>query len=156
MALTLISSQQQILPSMYDLPSEYPEDPGLPDEFHLWQPQSKTYPPEQVFTASDLNLDYDSQRTHLYKRPDWFAVVGVPPLLDHGRLSYVVWQEGRSLIVVVEWLSPRTIEVDQGRDQQDGSRRQNKKRTSEQSRLSNRQHGWQNSCRHWGWRIPRA
>lgn len=127
MALTLISSQQQILPSMYDLPSEHPEDPGLPDEFHLWQPQllsktfrPKTYPPEQVFTASDLNLDYDLQRTHLYKRPDWFAVVGVPPLLDQGRLSYGIWQAGRSPIVVVEWLSPRTIEADQGRDQHGG------------------------------------
>ena len=27
------------LPTMYDLPSEYPEEPGLPDEFHDFQPQ---------------------------------------------------------------------------------------------------------------------
>lgn len=126
MALTPISSKQ-ILPTMYDLPSESPEDPGLPDEFHLWQPQllsktfrPKTYPLEHVFTASDLNLYYDSQRTHLYKRPDWFAVVGVPRLLDNGQLSYVVWQEGRSPIVVVELLSPSTIEWDQGRDKWGG------------------------------------
>ncbi len=27
------------LPTMYDLPSEYPEDSGLPDEFHILQSQ---------------------------------------------------------------------------------------------------------------------
>ena len=27
------------LPTMYDLPSEEPGEPGLPDEFHLYQPQ---------------------------------------------------------------------------------------------------------------------
>lgn len=26
------------LPTMYDLPSEDPEEPGLPDEFHYYQP----------------------------------------------------------------------------------------------------------------------
>jgi len=30
---------QQTLPTMYDLPSEDPEEPGLPDEFHLLQPE---------------------------------------------------------------------------------------------------------------------
>ena len=30
-------SPQETLPTMYDLPSEDPEEPGLPDEFHLWQ-----------------------------------------------------------------------------------------------------------------------
>jgi len=30
---------KQTLPTMYDLPSENPEEPGLPDEFHSWQPQ---------------------------------------------------------------------------------------------------------------------
>jgi hypothetical protein len=25
---------KETLPTMYDLPSEYPEDSGLPDEFH--------------------------------------------------------------------------------------------------------------------------
>jgi len=41
---------------MYDLPD--PEEPGLPDEFHLWQAEllsqtfrPPTYPPEQVFVA---------------------------------------------------------------------------------------------------------
>jgi hypothetical protein len=43
----------ETLPTMYDLPSENPEEPGLPDEFHNFQPQllretcqsSLTYPP---------------------------------------------------------------------------------------------------------------
>ena len=29
----------EILPTMYDLPSEDPKEPGLPDEFHDYQPQ---------------------------------------------------------------------------------------------------------------------
>lgn len=56
---------------MYDLPSEEPEEPGLPDVgdspsrdvFHLLQPQllreafqPAAYPPDQIFVASDLNL----------------------------------------------------------------------------------------------------
>ena len=32
-------SAKEFLPTMYDLPSEDPEEPGLPDEFHLLQPQ---------------------------------------------------------------------------------------------------------------------
>lgn len=74
---------QETLPTMYDLPSEDPEEPGLPDEFHDLQPQllSRTFRPpgyasQQIFTASDLNLYYDLQNTGWYKRPDWFAVVG--------------------------------------------------------------------------------
>ena len=55
------------LPTMYDLPSEDPEELGLPDEFHLLQPEllrltfkPPTYPSDHIFTASDLNLYYDS------------------------------------------------------------------------------------------------
>lgn len=115
------SSPPPPLPSMYDLPSENSEEPGLPDEFHDWQPQllsqtfqPATYPAEQVFTATDLNLYYDSLNTSYYKRPDWFAVVGVPRLVDAGRLSYVLWREGRAPVVVIELLSPGTLEEDQG------------------------------------------
>jgi Uma2 family endonuclease len=32
-------SPRETLPTMYDLPSEFPEEPGLPDEFHDLQPQ---------------------------------------------------------------------------------------------------------------------
>ncbi|MCG8367174.1 MAG: Uma2 family endonuclease, partial [Pseudanabaenales cyanobacterium] len=49
-------SPKETLPTMYDLPSEYPEEPGLPDEFHDFQPQllretcqPKPYPADQVF-----------------------------------------------------------------------------------------------------------
>lgn len=121
------------LPTMYDLPSgKHPEEPGLPDEFHDFQPQllSQTFralafPPDRTFTATDLNLYYDPQRPRYYKRPDWFAVVDVPRIVDRGRLSYVIWQEQQVPIVVVELLSPNTIEEDQGltlRDRQPPSK----------------------------------
>lgn len=108
---------------MYDLPSEDPEEPGLPDEFHLWQAelcsatfQPPTHPLEQVFVASDLNLYYDPTHTGWYKRPDWFAVVGVPRLYEERdlRLSYVFWQEGVRPIVAIELLSPGTRDEDLG------------------------------------------
>ncbi|MBV6624181.1 MAG: hypothetical protein KI793_14785 [Rivularia sp. (in: Bacteria)] len=30
---------KEVLPTMYDLPSEDLEEPGLPDQFHIWQPR---------------------------------------------------------------------------------------------------------------------
>ena len=116
-------SPRETLPTMYDLPSEDPEEPGLPDEFHDLQPQLLSltfhpsgYPASQVFTGSDLNLYYDVRHPQWYKRPDWFAVVGVPRLYDRVdmRLSYVVWQEGVNPFVVVELLSPGTEKEDLG------------------------------------------
>ncbi|MFM5983594.1 MAG: Uma2 family endonuclease [Sphaerospermopsis kisseleviana] len=115
---------QETLPTMYDLPSEYVEDAGLPDEFHLLQPRLLTdtfsppnYPPDQVFVASDLNLYYDTRNPLWYKRPDWFAVVGVSRLFDQRelRLSYVMWQEIIAPLVMVELLSPKTEKEDLGR-----------------------------------------
>lgn len=117
-------SPQETLPTMYDLPSEDSEEPGLPDEFHLWQAEllsqtfcPPTYPPERVFVASDLNLYYDPLNTDWYKRPDWFAVVGVSRLYQGKdlRLSYVLWQEGVRPVVAIELLSPGTQEEDLGR-----------------------------------------
>jgi Uma2 family endonuclease len=108
---------------MYDLPSEDPEEPGLPDEFHDLQPQllsltfcPPNYPDSQVFSASDMNLYYDVRHAQWYKRPDWFGVVGVPRLYDEVdmRLSYVVWQEGINPYVIVELLSPGTEREDLG------------------------------------------
>ena len=53
----------ETLPTMYDLPDEFPEEPGLPDEFHDFQPQllSRTLPLEACtadnrFTGSGINL----------------------------------------------------------------------------------------------------
>jgi Uma2 family endonuclease len=116
-------SPRETLPTMYDLPSEDPEEPGLPDEFHDLQPQllSATlrlsgYPRDQVFTGTDLNLYYDVHHPLWHKRPDWFLVVGVPRLYDGVdlRSSYVIWQEGVHPFVVVELLSPGTQTEDLG------------------------------------------
>ncbi|NBD15471.1 MAG: hypothetical protein GVY04_04800 [Cyanobacteria bacterium] len=128
-------SPKETLPTMYDLPSEDPSEPGLPDEFHLLQPEllrqtfrSPTYPSEQVFTATDLNLYYDVRHPQWYKRPDWFAVLGVSRLYEETdlRLSYVTWQEGRNPFVVVELLSPGTEGEDLGRNLRDVSQPPNK------------------------------
>jgi Uma2 family endonuclease len=109
---------------MYDLPSEFPEEPGLPDEFHDLQPQllSSTlhlaeYSRDNWFTGSDLNVYYDVHHPLWHKRPDWFLAVDVPRLYNgcEMRQSYVLWQEGRPPAVVVELLSPGTEREDLGR-----------------------------------------
>ena len=114
-------SPKETLPTMYDLPSENAEEPGLPDEFHGLQPQllSYTFRPSrysasQIFSGADMNLYYDSRHPLWYKRPDWFGVVGVSRLYDEVdmRLSYVVWQEGVNPFVIVELLSPGTEKED--------------------------------------------
>ncbi|MBW4668533.1 MAG: Uma2 family endonuclease [Cyanomargarita calcarea GSE-NOS-MK-12-04C] len=114
---------KEVLPTMYDLPSEDLEEPGLPDEFHHFQPQllretfiPSNYPPDEVFVASDLNLYYDVRHPLWYKRPDWFAVLGISRLYEQRelRLSYVTWQEGVDPSVVVELLSPGTEKEDLG------------------------------------------
>ena len=82
-------SPRETLPTMYDLPSEFPEEPGLPDEFHDLQPQllSRTltladYNRDNWFTGSDLNVYYDVQHPLWHKRPDWFLAVDVSRLYD--------------------------------------------------------------------------
>jgi Uma2 family endonuclease len=114
---------KQTLPTMYDLPSENPEEPGLPDEFNALQPQllSRTlrltdYPPSRLFVGSDLNLYYDVKNPLWHKRPDWFLVLDVPRLYEGTdlRSSYVVWQEGVNPFLVVELLSPGTEKEDLG------------------------------------------
>lgn len=116
-------SPSEYLPTMYDLPSEDPKEPGLPDEFHEFQPQllRETFcPPEystdNIFIGTDLNLYYDVRHPQWYKRPDWFGVVGTPRLYEQKdlRLSYVIWQEGISPFIVVELLLPGTEKEDLG------------------------------------------
>ncbi|GET38836.1 protein of unknown function DUF820 [Microseira wollei NIES-4236] len=75
-------SPRKTLPTMYDLPSEDPEEPGLPDEFHDLQPEllsrtfrSPLYPSNRVFTGTDMNLYYDVRHPLWHKRPDWFLVL---------------------------------------------------------------------------------
>ena len=115
---------KKVLPTMYDLPSEDPEEPGVPDQYHILQPRlleytfhAANYSPDEVFIATDMNLYYDVRHTGWYKRPDWFAVVGVDRLYEQQdmRLSYVVWQEGVNPFIVVELLSPGTEKEDLGK-----------------------------------------
>jgi Uma2 family endonuclease len=96
----------------------------LPDEFHDLQPQllSRTlslaeYSRDRWFTGADLNLYYDVHHPLWHKRPDWFLALNVPRLYEGRELrrSYVVWQEGQSPTIVVEFLSPRTEREDLGR-----------------------------------------
>lgn len=114
---------QKDWPTMYDLPSEYPQELGLPDEYHDLQPQllSDTLQlpavdPDQIFTGTDLNVYYDRSHPQWHKRPDWFLATGVPRLYAGSdlRLSYVVWDEKASPSVVVELLSPGTAPSDLG------------------------------------------
>ena len=111
------------LPTMYDLPSESLEEPGLPDRFHQLQPDllSKTcqppdYPQQNYLMAQELNLYYDIKHTNWYKRPDWFLVLGVEleRRQEDLRLSYVTWQEEVNPFLVVELLSPGTQAEDLG------------------------------------------
>jgi Uma2 family endonuclease len=128
--IPLLSEDPQLLaalpalPTMDDLPSEDPEEPGLPDEFHDLQPQllSRTlrlsgYASQELYTASDLNLYYDLSHPLWHKRPDWLLVVGVSRLYEgkRDRASYVIWQEKVSPAVIVELLSPGTESDDLGR-----------------------------------------
>ncbi|BAZ09498.1 hypothetical protein NIES4071_13060 [Calothrix sp. NIES-4071] len=116
------------LPTMYDLPSDNPEEPGLPDDFHFLQPlllyltfQPTNWNPDLVYSAADLNLYYDITHPQWYKRPDWFGVVGVGKLYQGQdlRLSYVTWQEKVDPFVVVELLSPGTEGEDLGETEQE-------------------------------------
>ncbi len=119
---------RETLPTMYDLPSEESGEPGMPDEYHPHQAvllsetfHPTTAPPDEVFTAIDLNLYYDWRNPRWYKRPDWFAVIGVPSLYDgHDlRYSYVIWQEEVAPLIVIELLSEKTQKADLGQTLRD-------------------------------------
>jgi Uma2 family endonuclease len=118
---------KRLLPTMYDLPSEVVGEPGLPDEYHLWQAEllSQTfrpprYVPDQYFVAIDLNLYYDPEHHGWYKRPDWFGVVGVSRFYKGTdlRMSYVTWDEAVNPTIIVELLSPGTEADDLGEREQ--------------------------------------
>lgn len=114
---------KECMPTMYDLPDEEIGQSGMPDIFHVWQGRllDETFRPpnyelQEVFTASDLNLYYNTLDVKQYKRPDWFAVVGLPKDTEQPqmRLSYVTWQEGIDPLIVIELLSPSTEKDDLG------------------------------------------
>ena len=122
---------QKTLPTMYDLPSEDPEEPGLPDLFHDLQPtllsatfNSPLYPVNRRFIAKDLNLYYDVRHTNWYKRPDWFLVLDNQNSASQKdlRLSYLIWQEGVAPFFVIELLSPGTESEDLGQTLRDVER----------------------------------
>ncbi len=113
----------EVLPTMYDLKSEDPEEPGLPDEFHQFQPQllretckPPRYSPQELFIGTDLNLYYDGRHPLWYKRPDWFLVLDVSSAQQQNemRLSYVIWQETVAPFLVIELLSLGTEAEDLG------------------------------------------
>lgn len=110
--------------TMYDLPYDGIEEPGMPDELHVIQPQllHDTFCPanyllDKVFSATDMYLYFDEQHPKWYKRPDWFGVVGVPRFYEDQdlRYSYVVWDEKVTPFIVVEMLSPGTAQEDRGK-----------------------------------------
>jgi Uma2 family endonuclease len=115
------TSASKALPTMYDLISEDVNEPGLPDQFHDFQPQllRETFQPataDPFLIAADLNLYYDVNHPLWYKRPDWFVVLGKMPGTQQNdlRLSYIIWQEGTIPFLVVELLSPGTEAEDLG------------------------------------------
>ncbi|MCP4700240.1 MAG: Uma2 family endonuclease, partial [Gammaproteobacteria bacterium] len=119
---------KELLPTMYDLPSEDPDEPGLPDDFHYYQPQllRETFCPpgysdNRFYVARNINLYYDAHHPLWHKRPDWFAVLGVssPREQDKLRLSYVIWQEEVAPYIIVELLSPGTENEDLGKNLRD-------------------------------------
>jgi Uma2 family endonuclease len=110
-------------PTMYDLPSEYVGDAGMPDEFHPIQSlflsatfQTPRYNSGEIFTATDINLYYDLEHQLWYKRPDWMGVVGVDRFYGGVdlRASYVTWDEGVNPFIIVELLSEGTEKEDLG------------------------------------------
>ncbi len=109
--------------TMYDLPSEFPQEPGLPDVYHDLQPellsatlQLTQYGFQERFPGTDINLYYDPDHPLWHKRPDWFVALGTPYLYSgiDMRLSYVVWDEGVAPSIIVELLSPGTEKQDLG------------------------------------------
>lgn len=109
--------------TMYDLPSQFPGERGLPDEYHDLQPEylSATLRLSQIsaterFSGTDMCLYYDEAHPLWHKRPDWFLSVGVPRLYGDSdlRLSYTTWDEGVAPCVIVELISPGTEKQDLG------------------------------------------
>ncbi|MDW8218186.1 MAG: Uma2 family endonuclease, partial [Acidobacteriota bacterium] len=103
--------------TMDDLPSEFEDEEALPSEFHLlfalllyetFRPT--TVPPDQYFCAIDLYLYCLHEGVVRGLRPNWMGVVGVPALYrgERTRASYVVEDEGRAPLIIVEALSPQT------------------------------------------------
>lgn len=116
-------SSNDILPTIDDRSREDVQESELLDDYHRLQPQvlGDTFRPpnyllEQIIVAHDVKLAYDPHQRSLYKRPDWFAIVGIDQLDKPQGLtrSYRPGQEGVNPFVVVELLTPDTEKEDLG------------------------------------------
>ena len=123
------------LPTMYDLPSEYPEDSldsTHPRHAYMLMetlPKTITIPRQSgdrkigvkamvinTFSAIELNIHYDKDNPHWHKRPDWFMVLGSQ--YDGSEMqSFLTWQETMRPFLAVEILSPSTAREDLGKRQ---------------------------------------
>ncbi len=107
-------------------PTAPPDHKQLPDEdgaiVHNFQehPQSsllsgcllprlqELYPDGQFCIGCDSGIYWRWTQPPLdgCKAPDWFLVVGVPPMLEGQlRRSYVLWQEGKRPLLLIEYVS---------------------------------------------------
>ncbi|MFQ3638517.1 MAG: Uma2 family endonuclease [Chloracidobacterium sp.] len=111
-------------PTMDDLPSEFPGEEGLPNEFHALFAMllmetfcPTTFPPDRVFSVLDMYLYFPYQGKTRGFRPDWFGVVDVPALYEgyRPRQSYVTAVEGKPPLIIAEALSKGTARNDLGR-----------------------------------------
>jgi Uma2 family endonuclease len=79
------------------------------------------YPGDQFFIGQDVGIYWrlDEPRLRGAKSPDWYLVTEVPHLLDgEFRRSYVMWQEQRSPVIVLEFApSDSTEEHDRAPEQ---------------------------------------
>lgn len=110
-------SPKEVLTTRYDIPRVNSQGLELADQYQILQTQllGDTFRPpnylvQQILVARDVKLYYDPQQTSKYKRPNWFAVVGVDPCYEQRdlRTSYQVWQEEINPFVVVDLPSCNT------------------------------------------------
>ncbi len=107
--------QGQRLPNMFELPSDDPEEPGLPDYFHYLQPPllSQTcHTGGPCFSCGDMQIYFDENHPLYYKRADWFVALVPPTYYGFKRESFLVWQEKAVPFLVVELLSFGTRKQD--------------------------------------------
>lgn len=111
-------------PTMDDLPSEFPGEEALPNEFHalfaillMETFIPKSFPLDRIFSVLDMYLYFQYQGKTRGFRPDWFGAVDVPALYEGTRMrqSYVVSAEGKPPLIIVEALSKGTEKSDLGR-----------------------------------------
>jgi Uma2 family endonuclease len=113
---TISPDQPEALPDHTQLPDrdgsivnnyqEHPQSSLLSD---CLRPRlHELYPDGQFSIGCDSGIYYQYTQAPLAgcKAPDWFLVVGVPPMLDGAiRRSYVLWKEMVKPLIVIEYVS---------------------------------------------------